>query len=296
MNRERGLGGFSPEAVFVLSGISQNIGTILARSLFDEARPATVAAIRVSFAALVLLAISWRQWNPWSTTHPRWTRAQLGWCAVFGIATALMNLFFYLAIDHIDIGKGMAIEFIGPIAVAASRTRSKRNALAVGLAAIGVCVLSGFTSHGSGVGLLFIFLASAMWACYILLGAHVAGNDRGVAGLGVGLVFGAIVIAPFGVSGSGHVFSTPSLLAGCCAVALFTTIIGYGLDQHILRRIPAGRFALLLALTPVEAMFIAFIALDQRPSALDLVGVAFVLAGVISQQSDRPPALVDQPV
>ena len=45
-------GFFSPEAIFVLSGISQNIGSILAKSLFGEVEPATVAWIRVSFAAI----------------------------------------------------------------------------------------------------------------------------------------------------------------------------------------------------------------------------------------------------
>jgi inner membrane transporter RhtA len=44
--------------------------------------------------------------------------------AVFGVATALMNLFFYLAIARIDLGKSVAIEFIGPIAVAAATTRT----------------------------------------------------------------------------------------------------------------------------------------------------------------------------
>ena len=46
--------------------------------------------------------------------------AELGAAAVFGIATALMNLLFYLAIDRLPLGKGVAIEFIGPIAVAAT--------------------------------------------------------------------------------------------------------------------------------------------------------------------------------
>ena len=296
----RFLGGFSPEAVFVLSGISQNIGTILAKSLFNDIRPATVAWIRVAFAAVVLAAISWKQWSPWSAAAAdparRWTRADLGASAVFGISIALMNLFFYLAIDRLELGKGMAIEFIGPIAVAASRTRTRRNALAVLLAVTGVALLSGFEFGGNKLGLLFIFLASAMWATYIVLGSHVARQDRGLAGLGVGLLFGAVVLTPFGLASSGHTFSSPHLVLSCCAVGLFTTVIGQGLDQGIMRRISPGRFALLLALLPVNATFIAYIALDERPSALDLVGIAFVLAGVITQQRDAPPALVDEPL
>jgi len=286
--------------VFVLGGIAQNIGSILAKSLFDEVQPATVAVVRVVFAAVVLLALSWQQWMPVftgyeSTSVRRWTRADLGASAIFGIAIALMNLFFFLAIDRIDLGKGAAIEFIGPIAVAAAQTRTRRNALAVGLAIVGVGLLSGLEIGGNPLGLLFIFLASGMWAVYIVIGSRVARQDRGLAGLGIGLVFGAVVISPFGASGLAAVIDSPKLLVLCCAVGLFTTVIGYGLEQNVLRRIPIERFALLLALLPVNATFIAFIALDERPTALELLGIALVVAGVIVQQRRDPPQPADDP-
>ncbi|MCU1392416.1 MAG: hypothetical protein JWM34_844 [Ilumatobacteraceae bacterium] len=287
-------GGFSPEAIFVLSGISQNIGSILAKSLFGEVEPATVAWIRVSFAAIVLLALTWRKWWPSrggarSDAHRPWTRADFGASAIFGISIALMNLFFYLAIDRLELGKGLTIEFIGPIAVAATRQRTRRNAIAVTLAVIGVCLLSGVEIGGNTLGLMYILCASAMWATYIVLGSKVARQERGLAGLGVGLIFGAIVLAPFGAPSSGAVFSAPRLLVLCCTVGLLNSVIGYSLDQHVLRRIPTHRFALLLALLPVSASFIAFIALDERPSALDVVGIAFVLAGVVYQQQRETP-------
>jgi inner membrane transporter RhtA len=46
------------------------------------------------------------------------------------------------------------------------------------------------------------------------------------------------------------------------------------------------RFAVLLALLPVTAMLVGFIALDQRPSAIDLFGAALVIAGVVSQERE----------
>ena len=291
----RGLATFSPEAVFVLAGISQNVGTILAKSLFSDIRPPTLAWIRIMFAAVVLLSLSWRHWVPGVTARP-FSRADVRTAAIFGCAIALMNLCFYLAIDRLDLGKGMSIEFIGPIVVAASRTRTRRNAIAVALAAVGVVLMSSFELGGNRVGLLFIFLASAMWATYIVLGSRVARQDRGLAGLGIGLVFGSILIAPFGVSGSAEVFTTPDLLLGCCLVGLFTTVIGQGLDQHVLRRIPPGRFALLLALLPVNATIMAYIALDEKPRPLDLVGIALVIAGIVYQQRDELPLPVDEPV
>ena len=54
-------------------------------------------------------------------------------------------------------------------------------------------------------------------------------------------------------------------------------------DQHVLRRIPVRRFSLLLALLPVTATVIGFLALGQQPSPLEVGGIALVLAGVLAQ-------------
>ena len=67
-----------------------------------------------------------------------------------------MNLTFYLAIDRLDLGKGVAIEFIGPITVAALTTRTKRNAAALAFATLGVIVLSGIEVDNEPLGLVFI--------------------------------------------------------------------------------------------------------------------------------------------
>ena len=39
-----------------------------------------------------------------------------------------MNLFIYLAMDRLPLGNAVAIEFLGPIAVAAIGTRTVRSA------------------------------------------------------------------------------------------------------------------------------------------------------------------------
>jgi inner membrane transporter RhtA len=268
--------------LFVLSAVAQYVGAVIAVNLFDQVAPATVAWFRVIGATIVLLAIS----APRLARGGRWSRAELGAAAIFGSATALMNMFFYLGIERVPLGKGVTIEFIGPILVAAVRTRTRRNAVALSFAALGVVVLSGLELGSEPLGLVFIFAASAMWATYIVVGSKVARLDRGVAGLGVGLAIGAVVIAPFGAPGSGPVWTTPSLLAACLLVGVFSNAIGYGIDQHVLRRIPVRRFSVLLALLPVTALVIGFIALDQRPSLLDLAGVALVLTGVVIQERE----------
>ena len=286
----RGLNRFAntapPEALFVVSAVGQYCGAVIAVRLFDDLAPASVAWFRVIGAALVLIAVS----IPTLRHGGRWTRDEITAVCLFGISTALMNLFFYLAIEHLDLGKGVAIEFIGPITVAALRTRTSRNAIALVFAVLGVLILSGIELGNEPVGLFFIFLASAMWAAYIVIGAKVARFDRGVSGLGVGLLIGAIFIAPFGAPTSGAAFSAPWILATCFLVGILSNAIGYGIDQYTLRRIPVRRFSILLALLPVTATIFGLVFLDQVPSITDLIGISFVLAGVIVQQRDTLPA------
>ena len=269
-----------PEALFVLSAIAQYIGAAIAVLLFDEVEPQTVAWFRLIGATIALLAVSRRWWVGW-------TRRQLVAAGVFGIATALMNTFFYLAIDRIDLGKAVTIEFIGPIAVAAAATRSLRNAVALLFAVGGVTVLGKGEIDGNAIGLLFILLASTMWAVYIVVGSRVAQLDRGVAGLGVGLAIGSLVMTPVGAPWSGPVWASPTLLALCLLVGVFSNAIGYGIDQFVMRRIPIRRFSVLLALLPVTALAVGWIALDQQPSAIELVGVALVLVGVATQEREE---------
>ncbi|MBT4984535.1 MAG: EamA family transporter [Ilumatobacter sp.] len=269
-----------PEALFVLSAVAQYIGAAIAVLLFDQVEPQTVAWFRIIGASIALLAVS-RGWRS------GWTRPQLISVAVFGITTALMNICFYLAIDRIDLGKGVTIEFIGPITVAAVATRSLRNGVALAFAIVGVVVLGGVEVADNLDGLFFILLASALWAGYIVLGSRVAQVDRGVAGLGLGLCIGAIVTTPIGAPWSGPVWLSPTLLAACLLVGVFSNAIGYGIDQFTMRRIPIRRFSLLLALLPVTASVIGWIALDQQPSGLDIIGIALVLVGVAVQERDE---------
>ena len=264
----------------MLSAVSQYVGASIAVTLFDEVAPRTVAWFRVLGAAIALLAISPGFWR-------NWTRRDLIGAAVFGTATALMNLFFYLAIAHIDLGKSVAIEFLGPIAVAAAMTRSLRNAAALVLAVVGVATLGGVEVGDNTVGLVYILISSALWATYIVAGSRVAQVRPGVAGLGVGLAIGAVVITPVGAPGSGPVWLSPSLFLLCCATGVFSNAIGYGIDQYVLRRVSIRRFSLLLATLPVTAVFIGWIALGQRPSALDFVGISLVLVGVAVQERDE---------
>lgn len=266
----------------MLSGVSQYTGAAIAVHLFDEVRPTTVTVLRVLLGALPILLIAARGQRPW-------TRTDLTAAAIFGLATAAMNTCFYLAIQRLPLGKSVVIEFIGPIAVAAWFTRTRRNTMALLLAVTGVAILSGVELGGDPLGIAYIFGASTFWAIYIVLGRRVAGLDRGLNGLGVGLVIGGLAILPLGYRDVGLVLTTPRLLGLCALVGVLSSAVGYGIDQVVLRRITMRRFAVMLALLPVTAMLMGVVALGQRPTLIDLGGAVLVIAGVVLQERDELP-------
>jgi inner membrane transporter RhtA len=276
-------------ALFVTGACSMYLGASLAVHLFDEVAVASVAWLRVVGAALVLAIVV----RPW---RRRWSRSFLVAAAAFGTATAVMNLCFYLAIDRLPLGTAVAIEFVGPVSVAAAATRTVRNAAALVLAVGGVALLSGIEADANLGGVLFALAAAACWAAYIVLGARVSRFESGIDGLTVGLVIGAVVIAPIGAWDAGPALTSPRLFFLCVAVGVLSNAVPYGLDQLVLRRVDRGTFALLLALLPTTATIIGALVLRQVPDALEVVGIGLVVASLCVTRTPvatAPDAAVD---
>lgn len=261
-----------PQALFVMGAISQYVGAALAVLLFASVPAAGVAWLRVVAAAAVLVA--WRR--PWQT---RWTAARLRLTAAFGVALALMNLTFYLAIDRLPLGTAVAIEFVGPIAVAALGSRTRRDVLALLAAAAGVLALADVHLTGSPGGFALAVAAGVMWAAYIVLGHRVAADRelRPADGLALAMAIGAVALAPFLVLSAVPALVDPLLLAACLAVGVASSVVPYGLEQVAMTRLPRARFALLLALLPATATVIGALVLGQVPGVVESVGILLIV-------------------
>jgi inner membrane transporter RhtA len=261
-----------PQALFVLGAISQYVGAALAVLLFASVPAAGVAWLRVVAAALVLVA--WRR--PWRT---HWTAARLARVGAFGAALALMNLTFYLAIDRLPLGTAVAIEFCGPIAVAALGSRTRRDLAALALAVAGVLALADVHIAGSPVGFALAAGAGVFWAGYIVLGHRVAADPqiRPQDGLALAMAIGAVGLAPALVASAVPALVSPPLLAACLAVGVASSVVPYGLEQIAMRRLARARFALLLALLPATAAIVGAIVLGQIPGLVEAAGIALVV-------------------
>ncbi|MBP9065066.1 MAG: EamA family transporter [Candidatus Microthrix sp.] len=278
--------GDAPVAAFILGGISLYVGASLAVGMFDEVGAGSTAWLRLAGASAALLVLT----RPWrrSVRSRVTSRAVLGAALAFGVTSAVMNTSFYLAIDHLPLGTAVALEFTGPIGVALWAARTRRNLGAVALASVGVALLARIEWRANAAGLVFVAIAAACWAGYVVLGKRLAHLGLGTTGLTLSTALGTLVLAPVFAPGATRAFTSPPLLATALAVGVFANVVPYGIDQVVLPRLTHGQFALLLAVLPATATLVAAITLRQIPTASELLGIAAVSAGVALR--DPPPS------
>ena len=271
-------------ALFVLNAISQYAGASLAVRAFAAMPAAGVAWIRVLTGAVVLGA--WRR--PWRALRGQ-PAASLLVVAAFGIALATMNLSFYLAIERLPLGTTVAIEFIGPILVAAVAVRGPRNLVALVVAVGGVAILSRISLSGSPVGVVFAITAGLLWALYIVLAHRVARRGLGTTGLAAAMAVGAVAIAPLAAAPAVESAGHGAVLLLAIGAGLLSSVVPYALDQVLLRRLSRGAFALLLSLLPATATVMGLVLLRQVPQPLELLGIGLVVAAVILRTPETAP-------
>ena len=279
-------GGTAPHlvALFVVNAISQYAGASLAVRAFAAMPAAGVAWIRVLTGAFVLGA--WRR--PWRGLRGQ-TPAALLLVAAFGVALAAMNLTFYLAIQRLPLGTAVAIEFIGPILVAAIAARGRRNLAALVVAVAGVGMLSRISVAGSPLGVIWAIAAGLLWALYIVLAHQVARRGLGTTGLAAAMAVGAVAIAPLAAAPALESAGHGAVMLLAVGAGLLSSAIPYVLDQVLLRRLSRGAFALLLSLLPATATIMGLVLLRQVPQPLEILGIGLVVAAVLLRTPEAAP-------
>jgi len=266
-----------PHVYFLVSAVFHYLGPAFAVLLFQRVDSLGVAWLRIATAALVFAL--WRK--PWrvllSAPAPqRWLLLALG--AVLGV----MNAVFYLAIERLPLATVGAIEFLGPILLAAAGARSARNIGALALAVLGVLLLTDIRWSGEPLGLAYAFANCLLFMLYIVLGHRIAadGGSGGIDRLAAAMLIAFVVVSPLGLMQALPAFSSISLLAAGLAVGVCSSVIPYVCDQLAMARLARATFALLLALLPAVATVVGIVVLGQIPTFTEAAGVALVIVGV----------------
>ncbi|MEQ9011484.1 EamA family transporter [Algiphilus sp.] len=273
-----------PQVWFGVSAISRYLGPAFAVLLFPVMGVLGIACFRVATAAFILAPLT----RPWRTLYYADGPARLLLLGL-GICLAMMNMAFYLALERLPMSLVAAMELCGALMVALCGLRSRRNLVALALAAVGVVVLIDLRWVSDMVGLFWAALNAVLFAGYINLGhrAALAGAGGGVEQLGAAMAIAFLLLIPVGFVEAAHAVGMPLVVLAGIGVGLLSSVIPYVCDQLAMTRLPRSTFALLMALLPATATVMGMIVLSQLPSARDLLGIALVTAGIALHRPTR---------
>lgn len=266
-----------PHVFFFVSAIFHYLGPAFAVLLFSSVTVLGVAWFRIASAAVIFAL--WRR--PWRMfLRLPWAKRRT--LLALGVVLALMNACFYLAIARLPLGTVGAIEFLGPITLAAFGARTLRNIVALLLAAGGGWLLTDVRFGGQPLGFVFAFANCAFFMLYVMLGHRIAqdGSSAGIDRLGAAMLIALLTITPIGFTGALPALIQPVLLLAGIGVGICSSVIPYVCDQLAMARLPQATFALLLSLLPASATIIGVVVLRQIPTVIEIMGIILVAGGV----------------
>jgi inner membrane transporter RhtA len=264
-----------PPTAQVLAGIvSVQIGAAMAKGLFATVGSTGSVALRIFFAAVVLLVL----WRP----SLRLGRRAWGVVVAYGLVLGAMNLSFYLALAQLPLGVTVTITFLGPLGVAIGGSRRWLDGVWALLAAAGVVLLAeGGRGDVQLVGILLALVTAACWASYILVSAALGRHTSDGGGLAIGMALATLVVAPIGIAEAGTALLEPWVLVTGLGVALLSSVIPYSLELEALRRMPPKVFGVLMSLEPAVAALVGLLVLGEVLGATQWLAVLMVVAASV---------------
>ena len=255
----------------LLSMSSVQFGSAFSASAIAAYGPFGTTWLRLIWAA-ALLAIVVRP------PILRYSRAQWQTAGLLGASMAGMTLCFFAAIERIPLGLAVAIDFLGPLAVATFAFGLGWRLVWPLIAGTGVLFLAhdGHGWVGDPTGILFAFCAATGWGLYIILMKKAGNAFEGLQGLSMSLIVAAIVATPFGLLEVSRM--TVEGVVAVAGLALLVPLIPYALEMIALRRMSTSSFGILMSLEPAIGALAGFVVLSQPMTALQIAGTVLVVA------------------
>lgn len=265
-----------------------------------DVAPSTAAFFRCAYAVPPLALLAWLERRAHGPRTPRELKLSV-WAGAF-FAADLICWHYAIA----DVGAGLAtvlgnlqVVLVGVVAWATLGERPDLRAMAaVPIALFGVVLISGVLGHNAygedpARGVIF-GVATGLTYCGFILVLRQSGRDNqrpaaplfeataaaAFFSLLAGLVIGDLDLAP---SWPAH--------AWLLLLALTSQVIGWLLISVSLPRLPAALTSVLLTVQPVGSVLLGVVLLGEKPSLLQLAGVAAIFSGIIVATARRPSSV-----
>lgn len=267
------------------------VAAAMARTLFDDGvEPLELVQARayISALGLALLPAAWK----------RPETGNLRLAIALGLAIALVNAFYYVAIQRLAVAVALVLQYTGPAIVVAwialrTRKRPAPEILAALVATFaGVILVSELLAGDIGslnlIGIACGFGSAVMFATYTLVSER-TGDYYGVIGaLFRGFVAASLVWIAFQVpQGLPSALWDDGHLPRVLFVGIAGTLAPFLLYLWGVERIRAERAVIAATLEPVVAGVVAWLWLQQVLSIMQLIGGLVIVVAVASLQIKR---------
>jgi probable blue pigment (indigoidine) exporter len=250
------------------------------------------AVIRAFPAGLLLLCV-----------RPRLPHGSWWWRSVV-LGSVNMGAFFalvYLAGQLLPTATASMVMSLAPLVMMAfgwwllSERPTSTLLVGIGLGTVGVVLLlSGSAGAPSPVG-----LAASLGALVLSGAGHILTKRWGrgtdvLAATSWQLIAGGLVTAPFALllEGAPPALS-PTAVLGFAYVSVIATAVAFVAWFTALHRLPAATVGLIGLLNPVTGTLLGVLAAGETLTAVQVLGIAIVLAGLLLGQRQRPSASAD---
>ncbi|MCP9943862.1 EamA family transporter [Streptomyces somaliensis] len=264
--------------LFGTSGVAQALG--------PGASPSAVGAARVLVGGLFLVCLAVYQRNRFTVA-----RRFPGTTVLLGASVAVYQACYFSGISRVGVAIGSIVTVATvPIAtgVVAYLLRKEKPTgrwyVATLLAIAGLIASSGVAGETKAdiLGFVLCLTAGSSVSLYTVLSRELL--DAGapvteVTTIAVALS-GALLLPVLLVSGPAWLV-TPSGALMALYLGLFTSALAFWLNARGLRKVPATAVATLNLAEPLAAVVLAFVVLGERPSAMQVVGVMAIFAGLL---------------
>ena len=294
--------GSRPGVAAALGAFAIAFSGILVR--LADVSPSTAAVFRCVYALPALGLLAWMERRRYGPRPPRqrWLALLAG---VFFTADLILwhNSIAYVGAGLATVLGNVQVVLVGVVAWMLLRERlSVRLLVAIPVVLAGIVLISRVLEEGAyganpALGVLFGVLTAVAYTGFILILRQSNRDIRRPAGALFDATLASAVVSIAAGWLLGELDPLPPAVsqAWLVALALSAQVVGWLLISISLPRLPAAMTSILLTLQPVGAVIFAMLLLAEAPSPLQLVGVGFVLAGVIVAAWRKRPSGEEQP-
>jgi drug/metabolite transporter (DMT)-like permease len=275
----------------VLSGLCGATAIAFSAILVRLAKvePSTAAVFRCLYAVPLLAVLAWRETRAYGPrpARDRWIGA------LAGVLFSADLILWHHSIA--DVGAGLAtvlgnlqVVLVAFAAWAVLGERPERRIIAaVPVVFSGAVMISGVLEDGGYgrdpvLGTVYGVLTTLAYSAFLLVLRQINRDVRRPAGPLLDATATSAVVSAIAGALLGELSLAPSWPAHgwLLLLALTSQVVGWLLISVSLPRLPAALTSVLLLVQPIGSVLLAVVILGERPSALQLLGVAVILGGI----------------